>query len=42
MKSSEVFTQLIPGLLTAANGVLSVFLLLVLLRTLPVGIGYAV
>lgn len=42
MKSSEGFTRLIPGLLTIATGVSSVFLLSLSLRTLPVGTGYAV
>jgi quaternary ammonium compound-resistance protein SugE len=42
MKSSEGFTRLIPGLLTAATGLSSVFLLSLSLRTLPVGTGYAV
>jgi quaternary ammonium compound-resistance protein SugE len=42
MKWSEGFTRLIPGLLTAATGLSSVFLLSVSLRTLPVGTGYAV
>ncbi len=42
MKWSEGFTRLIPGLLTAATGLSSVFLLSLSLRTLPVGTGYAV
>jgi quaternary ammonium compound-resistance protein SugE len=42
MKSSEGFTRLIPGLLTVATGMASVFLLSLSLRTLPVGTGYAV
>ena len=42
MKWSEGFTRLIPGLLTAAAGLSSVFLLSLSLRTLPVGTGYAV
>jgi quaternary ammonium compound-resistance protein SugE len=42
MKWSEGFTRLIPGLLTLATGVSSVFLLSFSLRTLPVGTGYAV
>jgi len=42
MKSSEGFTRLIPGLLTAAFGLSSVFLLSFSLRTLPMGTGYAV
>ena len=42
MKWSEGFTRLIPGLLAAATGMSSVFLLSLSLRTLPVGTGYAV
>ena len=42
MKSSEGFTRMIPGLLTVATGLSSVFLLSLSLRTLPVGTGYAV
>ena len=42
MKASEGFTRLIPGLLTVATGLSSVFLLSLSLRTLPVGTGYAV
>jgi quaternary ammonium compound-resistance protein SugE len=42
MKWSEGFTRLIPGLLTVATGLSSVFLLSLSLRTLPVGTGYAV
>lgn len=42
MKGSEGFTRLIPGLLAAAAGLSSVFLLSLALRTLPVGTGYAV
>lgn len=42
MKSSDGFTRLIPGLLTAAFGLSSVFLLSFSLRTLPMGTGYAV
>jgi quaternary ammonium compound-resistance protein SugE len=42
MKSSEGFTRLIPGLLTVATGLASVFLLSPSVRTLPVGTGYAV
>ncbi|HWK39820.1 MAG TPA: multidrug efflux SMR transporter [Hyphomicrobium sp.] len=42
MKTSDGFTRLIPGLLTIATGVSSVFLLSLSLRTLPVGTGYAV
>jgi quaternary ammonium compound-resistance protein SugE len=42
MKSSEGFTRLVPGLLTVATGLSSVFLLSLSLRTLPMGTGYAV
>jgi quaternary ammonium compound-resistance protein SugE len=42
MKWSEGFTRWLPGLLTAATGLSSVFLLSLSLRTLPVGTGYAV
>jgi quaternary ammonium compound-resistance protein SugE len=42
LKASEGFTRLVPGLLTAAAGLSSVFLLSLALRTLPVGSGYAV
>ena len=42
MKWSEGFTRLMPGLLTVAAGLSSVFLLSISLRTLPVGTGYAV
>jgi quaternary ammonium compound-resistance protein SugE len=42
MKWSAGFTRLIPGLFTAATGLLSVFLLSLALRTLPVGTGYAI
>jgi quaternary ammonium compound-resistance protein SugE len=42
MKLSEGFTRPVPGLLTVAAGLSSVFLLSLALRTLPVGSGYAV
>ena len=42
MKWSAGFTQLIPGLFTAATGLSSIFLLSLSLRTLPVGTAYAV
>jgi quaternary ammonium compound-resistance protein SugE len=42
LKASEGFTRPIPGLLTVAAGLSSVFLLSMALRTLPVGSGYAV
>jgi multidrug transporter EmrE-like cation transporter len=42
MKASEGFTRLVPGLLTVATGLSSVFLLSLALRTLPLGSGYAV
>jgi quaternary ammonium compound-resistance protein SugE len=42
LKASEGFTRPVPGLLTVAAGLSSVFLLSMALRTLPVGSGYAV
>ncbi|MGF6110374.1 multidrug efflux SMR transporter [Pseudomonas sp. ADAK2] len=42
MKGSEGFTRLTPGLIAAATGVSSVFLLSLALKSLPVGTGYAV
>ena len=42
MKWSAGFTQLIPGLFTAATGLSSIFLLSLSLRTLPLGTAYAV
>jgi quaternary ammonium compound-resistance protein SugE len=42
MKGSEGFTRLTPGLLAAATGLSSVFLLSLSLRSLPVGTAYAV
>ena len=42
LKASEGFTRPVPGLITVAAGVSSVFLLSLALRTLPVGSGYAV
>ena len=42
MMGSEGFTRLTPGLLAAATGLSSVFLLSLSLRTLPVGTAYAV
>ena len=42
LKASEGFTRPVPGLLTLAAGLSSVFLLSLALRTLPVGSGYAV
>jgi len=42
MKWSAGFTQLVPGLFTAATGLSSIFLLSLSLRTLPVGTAYAV
>lgn len=42
MKASAGFTRWLPGLLTVATGLSSVFLLSLSLRTLPVGTGYAV
>ena len=42
MKWSAGFTQLVPGLFTAATGLSSLFLLSLSLRTLPVTTAYAV
>ncbi|TPG73935.1 DMT family transporter [Pseudomonas arsenicoxydans] len=42
MKGSEGFTRLVPGLLAAATGLSSVYLLSLSLKTLPVGTAYAV
>ena len=42
MKGSDGFTRWVPGLLAAAAGLSSVFLLSLSLRTLPVGTAYAV
>ncbi|MHC8395548.1 DMT family transporter [Pseudomonas sp. LB3P93] len=42
MKRSEGFTRLIPGLIAAATGLSSVFLLSLSLNSLPVGTAYAV
>lgn len=42
MKGSEGFTRLTPGLIAAATGVSSVYILSVALRSLPVGTAYAV
>jgi quaternary ammonium compound-resistance protein SugE len=42
MKGSDGFTRLTPGLLAAATGLSSVFLLSLSLRSLPVGTAYAV
>jgi quaternary ammonium compound-resistance protein SugE len=42
LKWSAGFTQLIPGLFTAATGLSSLFLLSLSLRTLPVTTAYAV
>lgn len=42
LKYTEGFTRLVPSLLTASSMVISVGLLGVALRTLPVGTGYAV
>ena len=42
LKYTDGFTRLWPSLWTAASMVLSVWLLAVALRTLPVGSGYAV
>lgn len=42
MKGSDGFTRWVPGLLAAATGLSSVFLLSLSLKTLPVGTAYAV
>lgn len=42
LKYTEGFTRLVPSLLTGLSMVLSVVLLGLALRTLPVGTGYAV
>ncbi|MGE8143965.1 DMT family transporter [Pseudomonas frederiksbergensis] len=42
MKGSEGFTRLTPGLIAAATGVSSVYILSLALRSLPVGTAYAV
>lgn len=42
LKWSAGFTQLMPGLFTAATGLSSLFLLSLSLRTLPVTTAYAV
>ena len=42
LKYTEGFTRLVPSLFTVVSMVISVFLLGLALRTLPVGTGYAV
>ncbi|HEY5819994.1 MAG TPA: quaternary ammonium compound efflux SMR transporter SugE [Mesorhizobium sp.] len=42
LKYTDGFTKLVPTLLTAGSMVLSVVLLGIALKTLPVGTGYAV
>ena len=42
LKYTEGFTRLVPSLLTGISMVVSVVLLGIALRTLPVGTGYAV
>jgi len=42
MKWSAGFTRPLPGVLTAAAGIVSIYLLSLALRTLPVGTAYAV
>jgi len=42
MKWSEGFTRPLPGALTAAAGIASIYLLSISLRTLPIGTAYAV
>lgn len=42
LKYTDGFTRLLPSLWTAASMALSVWLLAVALRTIPIGTGYAV
>ena len=42
LKYTDGFTRLIPSVLTAASMIISVLLLGLALKTLPVGTGYAV
>ena len=42
MKWSAGFTRPVPGLITAATGAASIYLLSLSLRTLPIGTAYAV
>lgn len=42
LKYTEGFTRLVPSVLTAVSMVVSVLLLGIALKTLPVGTGYAV
>lgn len=42
MKYSEGFTKLVPSVLTITSMVVSMFMLAVAVKTLPVGTGYAV
>ena len=42
LKYTEGFTRLVPSVLTAGSMVVSVVLLSIALKTLPVGTGYAV
>jgi quaternary ammonium compound-resistance protein SugE len=42
LKYTEGFTRLVPSILTGASMIVSVILLGIALKTLPVGTGYAV
>jgi quaternary ammonium compound-resistance protein SugE len=42
MKWSDGFTRLWPGIIAACTGILSIFLLSLTLRSLPIGTAYAV
>lgn len=42
LKYTEGFTRLVPSVLTAGSMVVSIVLLSIALKTLPVGTGYAV
>lgn len=42
LKYTEGFTRLLPSLLTVAAMIVSVYLLAIAVRTLPIGTGYAV
>jgi quaternary ammonium compound-resistance protein SugE len=42
LKYTEGFTRLVPSLLTVAAMIVSVYLLAIAVRTLPIGTGYAV
>ena len=42
LKASDGFTRLVPSLVTAVAYMVSVYLLSLTLRTLPIGIAYAI